>query len=279
MSKFKNEVIAKIAQLEKSNSKQYNRYSQATNKLDSKITNLETKFERGKTVFEECYAFIQSLPPDVVYNILSCKGKDELDDVAKNVVYYCCTLNQLEFINSQYNKIDIDNVTDEYPYNVGEFYDLYERIKAIAIRCWSVGKQQPIKFTKPTVFNTFVAVCNITFDELFSILDSDDWQVLLRDIENATLTVALFNQPDYNRQIIYQNMSKRLADMIIEDIDYMGKVKDSAVKEEQRRIAYTAKKLYYAGTLKLKTANDNNFTLNSIVNSNGNGIIMHSGYK
>ncbi len=55
-------------------------------------------------------------------------------------------------------------------------------------------------------------------------LDKRAIQRVLKEVENADLTIALKNATDELRSLIFENMSKRLSDMIKEDMEYMGPV-------------------------------------------------------
>ena len=47
-------------------------------------------------------------------------------------------------------------------------------------------------------------------------------QRFLREVDNSQLAVALKGTSEQVQNIIFSNMSKRMAEMIKEDIEYMG---------------------------------------------------------
>ena len=57
------------------------------------------------------------------------------------------------------------------------------------------------------------------------LLDDRAIQRVLRDVENADLELALKNTTEEVQNVIYKNLSKRLAAMIKEDMDFMGPVR------------------------------------------------------
>ncbi len=80
-------------------------------------------------------------------------------------------------------------------------------------------------------------------------LDKRAIQRVLKDVENADLTVALKNATPEVSALIFENMSKRLADMIREDMEYMGPVRVRDVEDAQQRIVNVIRKLQDAGEI------------------------------
>ncbi|GAB6158027.1 flagellar motor switch protein FliG [Desulfotomaculum varum] len=74
-------------------------------------------------------------------------------------------------------------------------------------------------------------------------------QKVLREVDNKDLALAMkgANQEVNNR--IFKNMSKRAADMLKEEIDYMGPVRLKEVEEAQQRIVNVIRKLEEAGEI------------------------------
>ena len=68
------------------------------------------------------------------------------------------------------------------------------------------------------------------------LLDDRAIQRVLRDVENADLELALKNTTEEVQNVIYKNLSKRLAAMIKEDMDFMGPVRMKDVEEAQQKI-------------------------------------------
>ncbi|MDR0324835.1 MAG: flagellar motor switch protein FliG [Oscillospiraceae bacterium] len=80
-------------------------------------------------------------------------------------------------------------------------------------------------------------------------LDKRAIQRVLKEVENADLTVALKNATEELRGLIFENMSKRLADMIKEDMEYMGPVRVRDVEDSQQKIVNVIRKLQDAGEI------------------------------
>lgn len=80
-------------------------------------------------------------------------------------------------------------------------------------------------------------------------LDKGSIQRILRDVSNEDLALALKGASEIVSNIIYNNMSKRASDMLIEDIQFMGPVRLSTVEEAQHKIVGTIRKLDEAGEI------------------------------
>ncbi|HOL85418.1 MAG TPA: flagellar motor switch protein FliG, partial [Thermoclostridium caenicola] len=80
-------------------------------------------------------------------------------------------------------------------------------------------------------------------------LDNRAIQRFLREVDNSLLALALKGATEEVQNVIYSNMSKRLADMIREDIEYMGPVRLKDVEEAQQKIVNVIRKLEDAGEI------------------------------
>ncbi len=81
------------------------------------------------------------------------------------------------------------------------------------------------------------------------LLDDRAIQRVLRDVENNDLTMAMKSTKDEVKDAIFNNMSKRLAVMIKEDMDFMGPVRMKDVEEAQQKIVNVIRKLEDAGEI------------------------------
>ncbi len=75
------------------------------------------------------------------------------------------------------------------------------------------------------------------------LLDDRSIQRVLRDVENADLELALKSSTEEVQNVIFRNLSKRLAAMIKEDMDFMGPVRMKDVEEAQQKIVGIIRKL------------------------------------
>lgn len=75
------------------------------------------------------------------------------------------------------------------------------------------------------------------------LLDDRAIQRVLRDVDNGDLAMALKGANEEVQNAIFNNMSKRLAVMIKEDMDFMGPVRMKDVEEAQQKIVNVIRKL------------------------------------
>lgn len=89
-----------------------------------------------------------------------------------------------------------------------------------------------------------------TFENLVA-LDGRSLQMILREINNDSLTMALKIASEQMKEKIFVNMSARAADMIRDDLEAMGPVRLSEVELMQQSIVKIALKLEEEGKLVL----------------------------
>ena len=75
------------------------------------------------------------------------------------------------------------------------------------------------------------------------LLDDRAIQRVLRDVDNNDLAIALKGSNEQVQNAIFNNMSKRLAVMIKEDMEFMGPVRMKDVEEAQQKIVNIIRKL------------------------------------
>lgn len=75
------------------------------------------------------------------------------------------------------------------------------------------------------------------------LLDDRAIQRVLRDVDNNDLAIACKGSTEEVQNAIFSNMSKRLAEMIKEDMEFMGPVRMKDVEEAQQKIVNIIRKL------------------------------------
>ena len=81
------------------------------------------------------------------------------------------------------------------------------------------------------------------------LLDDRAIQRVLRDVDNNDLAIALKGSNEEVQGAIFKNLSKRLASMIKEDMDFMGPVRMKDVEEAQQKIVGVIRRLEDAGEI------------------------------
>lgn len=85
-----------------------------------------------------------------------------------------------------------------------------------------------------------------TFDDIM-LLDDRGMQRLLKEVDSKILALSLKNASEEMRNKFLRNMSQRAAEMISEEIQYMGPVKLRDVEEGQQKIVDSVRRLEDAG--------------------------------
>lgn len=86
------------------------------------------------------------------------------------------------------------------------------------------------------------------FEDILT-LDNRAIQRFLREVDNSQLAIALKGATEEVKNVIFNNMSKRLSEMIKEDIEFMGPVRLKDVEEAQQRIVNVIRKLEDSGEI------------------------------
>jgi flagellar motor switch protein FliG len=81
------------------------------------------------------------------------------------------------------------------------------------------------------------------------LLDDRAIQRVLREVDNSDLGIALKGANEQVQNAIFGNLSKRLAVMIKEDMDFMGPVRMKDVEEAQQKIVNIIRRLEDAGEI------------------------------
>lgn len=86
------------------------------------------------------------------------------------------------------------------------------------------------------------------FEDIIT-LDDRAIQKVLREVDTRDLALALKTASEEVAGRIYKNMSKRAADMLKEDIQFMGPVRLRDIEEAQQKIVATIRRLEEAGEI------------------------------
>ena len=81
------------------------------------------------------------------------------------------------------------------------------------------------------------------------LLDDKSIQLVMKDVEQGDLVMAMKGAPDDVKEKIFGNISKRQADTIEDELSFMGAVKASVVQESQQKIVNLIRKLDEEGKI------------------------------
>jgi flagellar motor switch protein FliG len=72
---------------------------------------------------------------------------------------------------------------------------------------------------------------------------------VLREVDNNELAISLKGANEDVQNVIFENLSSRLASMIKEDMEFMGPVRMKDVEDAQQRIVNIIRKLEESGDI------------------------------
>jgi flagellar motor switch protein FliG len=93
------------------------------------------------------------------------------------------------------------------------------------------------------------------FEDILTLSNRDIQLVLRQDIDNKELATAMRGSKEEVQNLIFSNLSKRLAAMIKEDMEFMGPVRKSDVEEAQQKIVGVIRRLQDAGEIIISRGN------------------------
>jgi flagellar motor switch protein FliG len=103
-----------------------------------------------------------------------------------------------------------------------------------------------------------------TFDDIV-ILSDRDIQLLMREVDQKDLAVALRGVSDEVKDLIFRNMSSRGAEMLQEDLDTGKPQRRSVVEEAQSRIVAAIRRLEDAGAITLSRGDGDGEEVDDII--------------
>lgn len=86
------------------------------------------------------------------------------------------------------------------------------------------------------------------FEDIVSI-DNRSIQRIIRETDNMDLQLSLKVASEEVREVVFRNMSKRMADTFKEEMEFMGPVRLRDVEEAQSRVVATIRRLEEAGEI------------------------------
>ena len=87
-----------------------------------------------------------------------------------------------------------------------------------------------------------------TFEDM-SLIDSKQMQIVMKDVDQADMVLALKTASDAVKELIFSSMSSRAAEMVQDDLENLGPAKLSDVEAAQQKIIKVVKKLEEDGSI------------------------------
>ena len=87
-----------------------------------------------------------------------------------------------------------------------------------------------------------------TFEDM-ALIDSKQMQIVMKDVDQADMVLALKTASDAVKELIFSSMSSRAAEMVRDDLENLGPAKLSDVEAAQQKIIKVVKKLEEDGSI------------------------------
>ena len=87
-----------------------------------------------------------------------------------------------------------------------------------------------------------------TFEDM-ALIDSKQMQIVMKDVDQADMVLALKTASDAVKELIFSSMSSRAAEMVQDDLENLGPAKLSDVEAAQQKIIKVVKKLEEEGSI------------------------------
>ena len=87
-----------------------------------------------------------------------------------------------------------------------------------------------------------------TFEDM-ALIDAKQMQIVMKDVDQADMVLALKTASDPVKELIFSSMSSRAAEMVRDDLENLGPAKISDVEAAQQKIIKVVKKLEEDGSI------------------------------
>ncbi len=87
-----------------------------------------------------------------------------------------------------------------------------------------------------------------TFEDM-ALIDSKQMQIVMKDVDQADMVLALKTASDAVKDLIFSSMSTRAAEMVRDDLENLGPAKITDVEAAQQKIIKVVKRLEEEGTI------------------------------
>ena len=87
-----------------------------------------------------------------------------------------------------------------------------------------------------------------TFEDM-ALIDSKQMQIVMKDVDQADMVLALKTASDAVKDLIFSSMSTRAAEMVRDDLENLGPAKITDVEAAQQKIIKAVKRLEEEGTI------------------------------
>lgn len=190
---------------------------------------------------------LANLPPDIAAEILMVISDEKKGDIALRIA-------QLGSVSEDILR-DVDDTLRDELKNMGTSGGKAGGIDALVEIINNVDKASEDVIIE-TIEEDHEEMATDIRQRMFifeDILNVDDrgMREILKKVESSQLTLALKTASEEMKQKIFTNLSSRVAEILMEDLELMGPVKLSEVEEAQRGIVNAARELEADGAITL----------------------------
>lgn len=120
------------------------------------------------------------------------------------------------------------------------------------------------EFTKSNpIFGKYLKKMHFNFNEILFLSDRDV-QKILRKVDSSDLAQSLKDAPQEIKDKIFKNLSKRAANMLEEDIEFLDSVRKNQIHEARSRICSVILRLEESGEIVRNFPDENDILLDDL---------------
>jgi flagellar motor switch protein FliG len=179
------------------------------------------------------------------------------DEIKTDVAYRIATMNKTSpVVIKQVEKVldgKLSNVVDNNFESYGGVRTLVDILNAVN-RSTEKNIVESMAMEDPELAEE-IKDSMFIFEDIIS-LDNAAIQRVLRDVDNSDLSLAVKGASQDVADIIYNNISKRAAETLKDDVEFLGPVRLMAVEEAQQKIVGIIRRLDEAGEIFLNRGGD-----------------------
>lgn len=173
---------------------------------------------------------LSELPPELACELKTHLASDEFKNAKPSDPEIAV---ESAFILKDFPKEKLDAATEKLK-------EISFTDRTVETQCEEIFKTNPFLSIRLQEFFTF---------EDLPMLDDRATQKVLREVEQQELAIALKNASENVQDKIFSNMSRRAAEMLKEDMEFMGPVRLVDVVEAQKKIVEIIRRLEDAGEI------------------------------
>ena len=186
------------------------------------------------------------LKPSQASGVLAALSEDKQADVARRIALMDrASPDVIKAVEREFEKKLSSLVTEDYT-TVGGIDSIVEIINLVD-RGTEKNIMETLDMDDPELAEN-IKKKMFVFEDILT-LDNRSIQRILREVDNHELAVALKGTNEEVKEIIFSNISQRLATMIAEDLEYMGPKRIKEIEEAQQAIVGIIRKLEETGEI------------------------------